>query len=178
MDSVAFRVILGKPQSHEGVTGAGSQNRCTGQGQNTLGSGLMLLCFWPCCKCAKASSMTCLLQRMRTPLHLAALQGDAASVMGLCTYKAKVNLKDEHALTPLHKAAAQGHNEAAEELLAHNANPDATDEVMSMLPACHAGLCCPQTQYSSSTGQKTLRAPTAYFATMLTTSTLKQMTMV
>ena len=84
--------------------------------------------------------MTCLLQRMRTPLHLAALQGDAASVMGLCTYKAKVNLKDEHALTPLHKAAAQGHNEAAEELLAHNANPDATDEVMSMLPACHAGF--------------------------------------
>ena len=74
--------------------------------------------------------MTCLLQRMRTPLHLAALQGDAASVMGLCTYKAKVNLKDEHALTPLHKAAAQGHNAAAEELLAHNANPDATDEVI------------------------------------------------
>ena len=82
--------------------------------------------------------MTCLLQRMRTPLHLAALQGDAASVMGLCTYKAKVNLKDEHALTPLHKAAAQGHNEAAEELLAHNANPNATDEVMFMLPASHA----------------------------------------
>ena len=72
---------------------------------------------------------TTLMQRMRTPLHLAALQGDAAAVMGLCTYKAKVDLKDEHALTPLHKAAAQGHNEAAEELLAHNANPDATDEV-------------------------------------------------
>lgn len=69
------------------------------------------------------------LQRLRTPLHLAALQGDAASVTGLCTYKAKVNVKDEHALTPLHKAAAQGHSEAAEELLAHNANPNATDEV-------------------------------------------------
>ena len=90
------------------------------------------------CTCSKASSIACLMQRMRTPLHLAALQGDAASVMGLCTYKAKVNLKDEHALTPLHKAAAQGHNEAAEELLAHNANPDATDEVMFMLPASHA----------------------------------------
>ena len=90
------------------------------------------------CSCSKASSITCLMQRMRTPLHLAALQGDAASVMGLCTYKAKVNLKDEHALTPLHKAAAQGHNEAAEELLAHNANPNATDEVMFMLPASHA----------------------------------------
>ena len=70
-----------------------------------------------------------MLQRLRTPLHLAALQGDAASVTGLCTYKARVNLKDEHALTPLHKAAAQGHDEAAEELLAHNANPNATDEV-------------------------------------------------
>ena len=70
-----------------------------------------------------------MMQRLRTPLHLAALQGDAASVTGLCTYKAKVNLKDEHALTPLHKAAAQGHDEAAEELLAHNANPNATDEV-------------------------------------------------
>lgn len=70
-----------------------------------------------------------MLQRFRTPLHLAALQGDAASVTGLCTYRAKVDLKDEHALTPLHKAAAQGHDEAAEELLAHNANPNATDEV-------------------------------------------------
>ena len=66
---------------------------------------------------------------MRTPLHLAALQGDAASVVGLCTYKAKVNITDEHGLTPLHKAAAQGHNEAAEELLAHGANPNAKDEV-------------------------------------------------
>ena len=32
-------------------------------------------------------------------------------------------------MTPLHKAAAQGHNEAAEELLAHNANPNAKDQV-------------------------------------------------
>ncbi len=67
------------------------------------------------------------MQRMRTPLHLAA--GDASSVVGLCTYKAKVNLTDENTLTPLHKAAAQGHNEAAEELLAHDANPNAKDEV-------------------------------------------------
>lgn len=77
------------------------------------------------------------MQRLRTPLHLAALQGDATSVIGLCTYKAKVNLKDEHALTPLHKAAAQGHDEAAEELLAHNANPNATDEVWY----CHMHCC-------------------------------------
>ena len=106
----------------------------------------------------KKTPMTCSLQRMRTPLHLAALQGDAASVMGLCTYKAKVNLKDEHALTPLHKAAAQGHNEAAEELLAHNANPDATDEVMFMLPASHAlnKTCIVMCQ-----GKK-LSLPTAY----------------
>ena len=80
------------------------------------------------------------MQRMRTPLHLAALQGDAAAVMGLCTYQAKVDLKDEHALTPLHKAAAQGHNEAAEELLAHNANPDATDEVNPV--SCPVMQCC------------------------------------
>ena len=77
---------------------------------------------------------------MRTPLHLAALQGDAAAVTGLCTYQAKVNLKDEHALTPLHKAAAQGHNEAAEELLAHNANPDVTDEVTPV--SCAMVQCC------------------------------------
>lgn len=89
-----------------------------------------------------------MLQRLRTPLHLAALQGDAASVTGLCTYKAKVNIKDEHALTPLHKAAAQGHDEAAEELLAHNANPNTTDEVRchcattltSWRSCCHATL--------------------------------------
>ena len=52
---------------------------------------------------------------------------------GLCTYKATADLKDEHALTPLHKAAAQGHAEAAEQLLAHNADPNATDEVPPML---------------------------------------------
>lgn len=88
-----------------------------------------------------SSTNTTLLQRMRTPLHLAALQGDAAAVTGLCTYQAKVDLKDEHALTPLHKAAAQGHNEAAEELLAHNANPDITDEVTHVPCAvCNAVL--------------------------------------
>ena len=102
------------------------------------------------------------MQRMRTPLHLAALQGDAASVMGLCTYKAKVNLKDEHALTPLHKAAAQGHNEAAEELLAHNANPDATDEVVYMLPASHAGVMLSANSYSNSKRQEPLSVPAAY----------------
>ena len=81
-----------------------------------------------------------MLQRLRTPLHLAALQGDAASVTGLCMYKAKVNIKDEHALTPLHKAAAQGHDEAAEELLAHNANPNATDEVCCVMLLCISAL--------------------------------------
>lgn len=84
------------------------------------------------------------MQRLRTPLHLAALQGDAASVTGLCTYKAKVNLKDEHALTPLHKAAAQGHDEAAEELLAHNANPNATDEVCCYIHPCCNGMALNQ----------------------------------
>ncbi len=106
--------------------------------------------------------MACLMQRMRTPLHLAALQGDAASVMGLCTYKAKVNLKDEHALTPLHKAAAQGHSEAAEELLAHNANPNATDEVMFMLPGSHAGIMLSTNLYSNFIRQEPLGIPTAY----------------
>ena len=82
--------------------------------------------FTTLCTC---SVLHLLLQRKRTPLHLAALQGDASAVSGLCTYKAKVNGKEEQGMTPLHKAAAQGHNEAAEELLAHNAEPNARDQV-------------------------------------------------
>ncbi len=129
---------------------------------------LDVVVYFASCSCSKASPMTCLMQRLRTPLHLAALQGDAASVMGLCTYKAKVNLKDEHALTPLHKAAAQGHNEAAEELLAHNANPNATDEVLCMLPASHA---LKQTCTAMQQGKK-LCVPTAHYTIVPTTSTL------
>jgi ankyrin repeat protein len=60
-----------------------------------------------------------------TPLHLAALRGDAEEVERLLNSGADPNAKDVFGRTPLHYAAARNHKAAAELLLKHGADPNA-----------------------------------------------------
>jgi ankyrin repeat protein len=63
-----------------------------------------------------------------TPLHLAALRGDAEEVERLLNGGADPNVRDVFGRTPLHYAAARNHKAAAELLLSRGADPNAKDE--------------------------------------------------
>jgi ankyrin repeat protein len=63
-----------------------------------------------------------------TPLHLAALRGDAEEVERLLNSGADPNVRDVFGRTPLHYAAARNHKAAAELLLSRGADPNAKDE--------------------------------------------------
>jgi ankyrin repeat protein len=63
----------------------------------------------------------------QTPLHIAALMGDAGLVELLLEKMNDVNATDEAGATALHLAAQSGHKEVAEVLLAGKANVNARD---------------------------------------------------
>jgi len=63
-----------------------------------------------------------------TPLHLAALRGDAEETERLLNSGADPNVRDVFCRTPLHYAAARNHKAAAELLLSRGADPNARDE--------------------------------------------------
>jgi ankyrin repeat protein len=58
-----------------------------------------------------------------TPLHVAAIWGDAELIDTLIVYGANVDAVGDRLLTPLHEAVLRGHLEAAKRLLKHGANP-------------------------------------------------------
>jgi len=62
-----------------------------------------------------------------TPLHLAALRGDAEEAERLLSRGADPNARDVFGRTPLHYAAARNHKAVAELLLKHGADPNAED---------------------------------------------------
>ena len=63
-----------------------------------------------------------------TPLHLAALRGDAEETERLLNGGADPNVRDVFCRTPLHYAAARNQKAAAELLLSRGADPNARDE--------------------------------------------------
>jgi ankyrin repeat protein len=62
-----------------------------------------------------------------TPLHLAALEGHAATARLLLDCHAQVNARGLREQTPLHMAMYDGHREVAEVLLANKADVNARD---------------------------------------------------
>ncbi|KAI9770213.1 MAG: Ankyrin repeat domain-containing protein 44 [Geoglossum umbratile] len=64
----------------------------------------------------------------RTPLHLAAEQGNVEVVTLLLKVDREINLVDTNELTALHLASENGHTEIAKLLLKDGANPDMTDD--------------------------------------------------
>ena len=62
---------------------------------------------------------------LRTPLHLAVLNGDQGVVQAICDHGGLVNAADEAGQTPLHKAAVQGQLELVQELVARGADVNA-----------------------------------------------------
>ncbi|KAJ1472188.1 ankyrin repeat-containing domain protein [Baffinella frigidus] len=67
-------------------------------------------------------------ERGRTPLHLAAWNGDEAAIKALVAAKADVHAEDEMGRTPLHYAAENGHEAAIKALVATKADVHAEDE--------------------------------------------------
>jgi ankyrin repeat protein len=63
-----------------------------------------------------------------TPLHIAALRGDAEEVERLLKSGADPNVRDVFGRTPLHYASARNHKAVAELLLSRGADPNAKDE--------------------------------------------------
>ena len=63
-----------------------------------------------------------------TPLHEAAMSGDAAAIRTLLAGGADVNMRAKDGVTPLHQAATSGHFFTIEALLAGGANVNARDE--------------------------------------------------
>ncbi|XP_042223340.1 ankyrin-3-like [Homarus americanus] len=61
-----------------------------------------------------------------SPLHAAALRGEAPVVRLLLTHGAQVNADDDEGFTPLMVAALNGHTTVLKELLAGGANPNQT----------------------------------------------------
>ncbi|CAH1238051.1 BARD1 [Branchiostoma lanceolatum] len=59
--------------------------------------------------------------RGETPLHLAAIKGDAETVLKLLQEGADPNVRDNAGWTPLHEASNHGHTRVAEVLLDHGA---------------------------------------------------------
>ncbi|KAI8489949.1 BRCA1-associated RING domain protein 1 [Branchiostoma belcheri] len=59
--------------------------------------------------------------RGETPLHLAAIKGDAETVLHLLKEGADPNVRDNAGWTPLHEASNHGHTHVAEVLLDHGA---------------------------------------------------------
>jgi len=58
----------------------------------------------------------------RTPLHLAALRGQAEAVAALCDHGALINAFDDDGVAPIHKAVIHSNTEVAEELIACGAD--------------------------------------------------------
>lgn len=58
----------------------------------------------------------------RTPLHLAARDGDDQSVAELLSEGARLDLRDNNGYTPLHLAAGNGHAQAVRILVSHGAD--------------------------------------------------------
>ena len=63
-----------------------------------------------------------------TPLHEAAMSGDAAAIRTLLAGGADVNMRAKDGVTPLHAAAASGHFFTIEALLADGADVNAQDD--------------------------------------------------
>jgi uncharacterized protein len=57
-----------------------------------------------------------------TPLHVAAIRGDAAMIEALLNAGAQIDAAGEHQYTPLHEAVEQGHIEAVQLLLSRGAS--------------------------------------------------------
>lgn len=62
----------------------------------------------------------------RTPLHLAALRGQAETVALLCNHGALLNARDSDGVAPIHKAVVQSSTEVAEQLIACGADTNLT----------------------------------------------------
>jgi len=59
-----------------------------------------------------------------TPLHVAALRGDAHIIGLLLDAGAEIDVRGEEGHTPLNEAVGQGHTEAVKLLLSRGANPN------------------------------------------------------
>ncbi|MFH1313728.1 MAG: ankyrin repeat domain-containing protein [Candidatus Eisenbacteria bacterium] len=68
-------------------------------------------------------------------LHMATIQGDAATVEHLLKGGASVKSKDDAGNTPLEMAARYGHNDVAELLIAHGADRASMEPTSGTLPA-------------------------------------------
>ncbi|KAI9811245.1 MAG: hypothetical protein M1827_005577 [Pycnora praestabilis] len=67
-------------------------------------------------------------EELRTPLHIAGLNGNTAIAEMLLGQSAHLEMLDENSCTPLHLACWKGHAETSTLLLAHGANIEARDE--------------------------------------------------
>jgi palmitoyltransferase len=79
------------------------------------------------CHSVLSCSLLALDSRGRTPLHLAALEGKAASIGLLLAITKEVNVKDNEGLTPLHYAVMSGSEGILRQLLRQGADREATD---------------------------------------------------
>ena len=75
-----------------------------------------------------------------TPLHIAAIWGDADAIESLLAAGADVNAKGDMSCTPLHYAVSQGKVEAAKSLIKHGASLDIKDEISGWTPVDKARL--------------------------------------